>query len=449
MSLFRYVRNVFRQPGTGFIATVALLVFVCAGALWQASHSVRGRGSVAQAAGVPPEASGETPGEIMRSDPSESGGIVSRARLKSSGLVYEEALGSPLDDSVKQIDFAFVQALLRSNLSLDNVVIETSELRHAKNEPYIFQRLHVPMAGDPVPFLASLYDSLRTWAEDAELVQGKSITTEIGRGALWTIRLGDTTTHELVLFSMPAHEMPEKSDTRKSTSRHEPGDSARLVIVIDDIGEDMRVVRQLLGLPFPVTLSIWPHSSYMEKAARAGHEAGLEILVHQPAEPMRYPEMNPGPRALFLSLSDGEIEKRVWESAMRVPYAIGMNNHMGSRFTRDVRAAAAMARPLKELGFFVLDSVTHPASVLYAEAKRMGVPALKRDVFLDAVQTKENVLNQLRKAEKIALAAGTAIAIGHPLPETLAGLAEWGRTRNVQVECVRLADLLVTQGDAP
>jgi polysaccharide deacetylase 2 family uncharacterized protein YibQ len=211
---------------------------------------------------------------------------------------------------------------------------------------------------------------------------------------------------------------------------------------MDDLGEDMNAAQLLARLPFPVTFAVWPRSSHARSVAEAGHGAGREIIIHQPTEPMKYPEMHPGAGALFLSLPDAEIEARVRDSLTRVPYAVGMNNHMGSRFTRDRRGVAAMVRPLRDHGFFVLDSMTHPGSILYKEAASLGLPALKRDVFLDAEPSRESVLRQLRNAEKIALISGRAIAIGHPLPATLAALKEWDAQRNAQVELVRLADLL-------
>jgi polysaccharide deacetylase 2 family uncharacterized protein YibQ len=101
-----------------------------------------------------------------------------------------------------------------------------------------------------------------------------------------------------------------------------------------------------------------------------------------------------------------------------------------------------MVRSLKKTGFFVLDSMTHPGSVLHKEAAKHGIPALKRDIFLDTEYSKENVLRQLRKAEKIALITGRAIAIGHPLPGTLAALKEWEGMRDPQVEMVTLLNLI-------
>lgn len=227
-----------------------------------------------------------------------------------------------------------------------------------------------------------------------------------------------------------------------ASRRREPGQAARMVLVMDDLGESMGVAQTLARLSFPVTFAVWPRSSHAREVAETGHAAGREIIIHQPTEPLRFPEVNPGPGALLVSLPDAEIEARVRDSLRRVPFAVGMNNHMGSRFSRDRRGTAAMVRPLKERGFFVLDSLTHPGSVLHAEAKRAGLPVVKRDIFIDVDPSRENVLRQLRKAERIALATGSAIAIGHPLPGTLAALKEWDAQRNTRITFVRLADML-------
>lgn len=437
MSLHRTFRTFVRQPGVGFTFAVGVLVIFGAIALWSASHPANGKESGLERRPQAQARSGEDLPEPVRS--------VSRALLDMANLAYEESLGSPLDDGVKQADFALIQAMLRCGIPLEDAVVEKTELRHASGGAYHFQRLRLLVGEDTLPFVTSLHESLRAWAENAALAQSgeerEGPAVDESR-AFWVITINDAVTHELVLAHSPADEGPTQKGERKFTRRRGPGVPARVVIVIDDLGEDMRAVRKLASLPFPVTFAIWPHSTNAKQAAQTGHAAGLEILVHQPTEPIKYPEMNPGPRALFVSLSDLEIEARVRESVRRVPHAVGMNNHMGSRFTRNRRAAAAMARPLRDLGFFVLDSVTHPGSVLYAEAKKQGLPVVKRDIFLDVVQTRENVLRQLRKAEKMALVTGSAVVIGHPLPQTLAALSEWDSLRNSEIEYVRLADIL-------
>lgn len=428
--LFRKIARFLRQPGVIFVFAVGFFVFSGAAGLWFASHPANGMEANRAKPDVAPN---EALPEPVRS--------VSRALLDMANLAYEEALGSPLDDQVKQADFALIQAMLRCEMPLEDAVVEKTELRHDAGGAYTFQRIRLAVGADPLPFATSLHEALDAWAERAELAQSRDVVREDAACALWTISVGDSVTHELVLASVPAR-LPAGEDARKFARGRAADGVARLVVVMDDLGEDVRVAHKLARLSFPVTFAVWPHSSKAAKTAETGHAAGLEIIVHQPTEPIKYPEINPGPRALLVSLSDNEIESRVRESFAKVPHAVGMNNHMGSRFTRDRRASAAMARVLKERGALLLDSLTHPGSVLHAEAKKIDVPTLKRDIFLDAAPSRQNVLNQLHRAERIALVTGAAVAIGHPLPETLAALEEWEALRDDRVEYVRLSDLL-------
>ena len=368
------------------------------------------------------------------------GTTTARKLLNMANMAFEESLDTGLEDTVKQADFALAQAMLRCDMSLENAVIEKTELRHNKVGPYNFQRLRLVVGNDPLPFVTSLHESLRVWAEKANVSKTDG---DGGTENLWIISVDDVVTHELLLTSVFLKTPVNVEGPGRVLRRRAPGDAARLAIVIDDIGEDMRAAALLAKLAYPVTFAVWPRSTNARKVAETAHAAGREVIIHQPTEPMKYPEMHPGPGALFTSYTDVAIETLVRDSLTRVPYAVGMNNHMGSRFTRDKRAVSAMVRPLKGYGFFVLDSVTHPGSVLSVEAARLGIPTLKRDIFLDAVPGKDNVLRQLRKAEKIALVAGSAVAIGHPLSDTLAVLKEWDSHRDTQVDLVRLSDLLV------
>lgn len=424
------------RPGV-FIAVVGIFVLAAAAVLWQ-GMSVPSRhlaferkkpvGRAAFSAALP---------ESSKPDP-----VITRARLCMANFGFEKVHDARMEAVVKQVDHALLQAMLRCNLPLEEAVAEKTELRHKNTGQYLFQRIRLTVGEDPLPFITSLREALNTWAEGAEVVRAGS-----GPEALWTINAKGAVTHELVLTSAP-HSSPVPETAGKSggiPGNRLSGEPARFAIVIDDMGEDVSAVRTLARLPFPVTIAVLPRSSRARKVAETGHLAGLEILVHQPAEPRNYPKANPGPNALLVSLPDQEIEARVRDSLTRVPYAVGMNNHMGSRFTSDKRAAAAMLRPLRERGFFALDSLTYPGSVLYAEAARQGIPALRRDVFLDAAPGKAYALRQLQKAEKIALEKGRAVAIGHPFPDTLAALKEWGAMRNAQVELVRLSDLLFTK----
>jgi polysaccharide deacetylase 2 family uncharacterized protein YibQ len=213
----------------------------------------------------------------------------------------------------------------------------------------------------------------------------------------------------------------------------------RLAIVIDDIGEDMKVLRGLVDLDFPVTLAVWPNASHTRESVKLIQAKGRDLIVHFPMEPMGFPTYDPGEDALFISMSDEAIRKRVAENLARIPEAIGVNNHMGSRFTSDPQGMKTALREFKSRGLFFLDSLTTGKSVGRSAARETSIRFFERDIFIDNVKDVSAITLQLRKAENVALKRGFAIAIGHPYPETLAALKAWHARKNPKVQLLPIS----------
>jgi polysaccharide deacetylase 2 family uncharacterized protein YibQ len=223
---------------------------------------------------------------------------------------------------------------------------------------------------------------------------------------------------------------------------------AGLAIVMDDMGEDMQAVRTLLGLRIPIAFAVWPHARYAQETALAAYDAACVVLIHQPMEAIGA-SAKPGRGALRVGVSRERLEAVFRQSLARVPYAEGLNNHMGSRFTSRLWDVRLFCEIMADSGLFVLDSVTHPGSVLYEEALAAGIPAARRDVFLDAKPGKAAVLTRLREAERLALRGKQIIAVGHPRADTLAALREWNSTRNPEVRLLSLRDCLTLPEPGP
>jgi len=221
---------------------------------------------------------------------------------------------------------------------------------------------------------------------------------------------------------------------------HAP-DRAGLAIVIDDLGENMQTANALLALRIPITFAIWPHARLARETALAAHDAGCAVLIHQPMEALDA-NASPGPNPLRVGMSRSRMEAIFRQSLARVPHAEGLNNHMGSRFTSQPGVVRLLCEIMADSGLFVLDSVTHPASVLYEEAHAAGIPAARRDVFLDAKAGKAAVLAQLREATRLALHGRQVIAIGHPRTDTLTALHEWNNARDPRLRLLLLRDCL-------
>jgi len=147
-------------------------------------------------------------------------------------------------------------------------------------------------------------------------------------------------------------------------------------------------------------------------------------MVHVPMEPLSN-EVDPGPKALRVGYTEAEILDRLRWGLSQFDGYVGINNHMGSRFTQDERGMRVVIEELKRRNLLFLDSKTISTSVGDRLAAQLGVAHVARDVFLDDDMSSDAVLRQLALAERVARENGHAIAIGHPHPNTIAALKAW------------------------
>jgi hypothetical protein len=203
-----------------------------------------------------------------------------------------------------------------------------------------------------------------------------------------------------------------------------PVTGGRVAIIIDDLGRGTKQARQLLAIKQPVTFAVLPIEAHAAEVARMAHEAGLEVMLHVPMEPQGFPVINPGDDALLVNLAEDELRTRLEGLLQRVPHVAGINNHMGSRFTEDERAMAAVMAVLREKGLYFVDSLTSAQSVGTVAARQAGVSILRRDVFLDNVADVEQIVRQIRRLAAKAGRNGSAVGICHPYPETIMALRQ-------------------------
>lgn len=196
-----------------------------------------------------------------------------------------------------------------------------------------------------------------------------------------------------------------------------------IAIVIDDMGVNRRGAEQALKLPAPITLSFLPYAQGVAGFVKTARASGHEILVHVPMEPKG--AADPGPHALRVGQTADEIRANLIWDLGRFDGYVGVNNHMGSKFTADAEAMRPVMEELKTRGLMFLDSRTGPDTQAANIARAVGVPVLSRDVFLDNDDEGAKVEAQFSRLERLARKKGAAIAIGHPHPETLAILEKW------------------------
>jgi hypothetical protein len=140
---------------------------------------------------------------------------------------------------------------------------------------------------------------------------------------------------------------------------------------------------------------------------------------------------------------DPETVRRVLlQDLQAVPNAIGINNHMGSRFTASSQAMRILLTLVRERDLFFLDSVTASQSVGYDLAQEMGIKAARRTVFLDNDQNPDKIRAQLDLLVRLAGEHGQAVGIGHPYPATVEALRKYQSQLRSRTEMVGLSRLV-------
>lgn len=203
----------------------------------------------------------------------------------------------------------------------------------------------------------------------------------------------------------------------------EPG-KAMIAIVIDDLGIDQKRTRRAIEMPGPMTMSFIPYGYNLARLTKTARAGGHEILLHLPMEPLRR-SVDPGPHAMLTTLSAEELRKRLVWNLARMDGYVGINNHMGSRFTAWRPGMRIVMREVRERGLLFLDSWTNKKSYGIEMARANGVPSAVRDVFIDHDIDAASIGKRLRQLESIARRRGFAIGIGHPYDLTIKLLPAW------------------------
>lgn len=254
-----------------------------------------------------------------------------------------------------------------------------------------------------------------------------------GRGA-FRGRLGEVRLR-LVVLREPS---PPRAESKPKAQRSASG---KLAIVLDDAGYSEAVVALLSPLPSQVAVAVLPNAPASGTVAAKLRAQGRELLLHMPMEPEGNGGPGPGEDALEVGLAPAEVRGRLEKALAVVGPVVGVNNHMGSRATSDPGLMASFMGALVGRGLYFLDSRTTPASVAERAAREAGIPALRRDVFLDVVEDEAAVRSALATAASLARSKGRAVAIGHVHPMTVRVLED-ELSRLSDVRLVRPSELL-------
>jgi len=193
----------------------------------------------------------------------------------------------------------------------------------------------------------------------------------------------------------------------------------QIAIIIDDIGYRQSDAAALT-LPGKISYAILPHTPFGKTLAELAFKKNQDVILHIPMEAENGKKLGPG--ALTSKMSEQAIRQELSLAFAEIPFALGINNHMGSKLTKLYTPMVWTMRFLKERGLFFVDSVTTGSTKAERIANQFGVPTTHRQFFLDNELNSDYIDRQFMQLIEYAQHHKSVVAIAHPHPESIAAL---------------------------
>ncbi len=358
-------------------------------------------------------------------------GYLSRTGTTKPPLPFEEIYitSKQLSRGVQLIDKSLSEGFYRLRLPQENIVFLSVLPSKKEGHHWDFSSIEVRVSSNDSVF--------RTAAEIKARVSVLPVQTEIrvekksDNEIIYDIYCQDFYTHRLRIIK-------DNHQAKAQDGLSYP----KIGIIIDDLGYNRPLAESFLTLDLPLTFSVLPFTPNTELVARKAHKEGREIMLHLPMEPMSYPAINVGDGVLLESMDNGMILEVLTQDLNQVPFIVGVNNHMGSKFTENEKKMTTVLTELKRKGLYFIDSRTSGGSVALKIAKEIGLPAASRDIFLDNHLSESALKIQMERLLGLARHRGWAIGIGHPHKETLELLKGYLPAFNKGVRVVSVSTLV-------
>jgi polysaccharide deacetylase 2 family uncharacterized protein YibQ len=219
-----------------------------------------------------------------------------------------------------------------------------------------------------------------------------------------------------------------------------------IALIIDDIGYVDDLGARAVALPDDVTFAVLPHTPYGAALAEAAHANGKEVMLHAPMSNLAAMPLGPG--ALTPQLTREEFVQTLTAALDAVPHLQGLNNHMGSELTAQEAPMRWVMETLQGRNLYFVDSYTTASSVAGRIAREQNIPTLTRNVFLDNVQTAEDIDREFQRLLTLAREKGFATGIGHPHAATLDYLEKTLPTlAALNIELIPVSQMIALQRD--
>ena len=185
------------------------------------------------------------------------------------------------------------------------------------------------------------------------------------------VGLPDRATHEVALVRAPL---------QPGAAGH---GTARLALVLYDLGTDPAAAEVTFGLPVPFAVALSPALPSSQALFRAAHHAGREVVLHLPLEPINYPQVSPGPGAVLVTMKPSEITGLTRRYLDQADPVAAVSNDMGSLATQDMTVMTAIYQELRRRRVPFIHLAPVAGAVCRPLAAQLGVMYDQPDAVLD------------------------------------------------------------------
>jgi uncharacterized protein len=240
-------------------------------------------------------------------------------------------------------------------------------------------------------------------------------------------KLLEATRHGAVPKIGPDGKRPAEAYARVAKPTGKPG-SPRIAIVINGLGVSGTATQSAMSkLPGPVTFAFAPYGFEIDRTVAKARSDGHEVLLQIPMEPFDYPDNDPGPQTLLVSLTPEQNVDRLHWLMSRFQGYVGLSNLMGARFTASEPALSPVLKEASQRGLIYVDDGASHRSLAGQIASANNLPFAKAEIVIDATPTPANIDRALTKLEQVAKERGIAVGFASALPVSIDRIAAWAK----------------------
>jgi polysaccharide deacetylase 2 family uncharacterized protein YibQ len=363
-------------------------------------------------------------GEAYRYSRSDSGQLALARRL---GLGSREQVTRLVG---KRLEVALTRAGARTDSISERVLTGSG--------PTLSWRVTLPPDASLLQFNSAVTRSLES--DGLAVLSGRETWTERGAPMLrLLIGLPKRATHELLVVR-----------SQRGEGQVEP-EPARLALVLFGFGEDAAKADSFFAAPFPFAVAVAAGDKGSAASFRAAHKRGRELVLHLPLEPLNFPQVNPGPGTLLVTMKPTKVAGEVRRYLDQAAPVAAVANDLGSLATQDMTLMRAVYRELKKGDVPFLHVSPVAGAVCKPLAADMGIAYAEPDIVVDhEARTDTRALDRAWTAAlKHARARGRVVVWMRATPLSIRWLP--GALASKRIEGVSIVPLsaLLRQPTAP